>query len=501
MKKWLVMIMMLLVSGMTLSAQTFDAPRESGRIFALTTRDGLTLAERTSFPLPLGTIDVDWHPAGARRYARVDNFGILRFVDPGNDQFTEGVYTFPPFFDGYQVAAPESNKLFVRDVEWSPDGEQLAFRIDNDAQPDLAQGVWFYQPLRTLQTDPSYQLMRPCPQYCAAAGLPGNDAGYEVLDIEWSPESDAVLVTVESFGLGRRALVIRAAARIDPPPATIAPSYIEYEYGHYGNAADTLVVSGRNADDLVGFGVLSVPELVGSFIPASEIDLAWVQDAVQTPTGDIVMLGNTRGAGQPLQIVDRDGLPLTPLIGAEVGFVPDVVNWSPDRTAVLLQNEAYSYLATVEGTVYDISRTIENSPVIDWIAGAVTAGFSPVNLPPPVAEGEVTPEPEAESTETVITTDDGRTIIIAPDEQPTAAAPPASGTYTVGTLLRLTQGEVTIYTEPVPEASIAGAVQAGQELIITGGPLTSGQTVWYRVQTLTAAGWIRDVQNFITPDV
>lgn len=494
MLKRLCLILLLITMTSSLYAQgVFEPPLESGRAFALSTSNGLMLAERAVFPLPSGTVAVDWHPADARRYARAGNSGLLRFVDPGNDLFTEGVYTFPPFFDGYQATAPESNKLFVRDVQWSPDGEQLAFTIRNNAQPDLNQGVWFYQPLRELATDPSYQLLRPCPQYCSAAGLPDSYPGWEVLDFEWSPASDALLVTLNSFELGRRVLTIRAAQRIDPPPATVAPTFIEYSYGHYGNTGAVLVVSGRNPEGIIGFGTLSIPDFAGQFTAASDIGLAWVQDAVQRPDGNFLMLGNIIGPDAPLQLVDETGAVLTAPIGADQNFSPDRVLWSLDRSAVLLQSDAQTYVATIDGVIYDLTNLIDNSPLVDWISGSLPTEFT--SIPLPVPESEIAVTATAALPPTATPNSNSRTMTLVPPVQVTAASP----VFAVGTLLRLQTGNLAIFAEPIGDSDVVGNLNTGQELIVTGGPLASGDEVWYRVQTLTSTGWIRETGNLAPP--
>ncbi|MCA9912658.1 MAG: hypothetical protein KC496_04900, partial [Anaerolineae bacterium] len=211
MSRIILILSWLLLGGMLMTTaqdSSFEEPVESGRIFALSSTGGLSLGELPEFPLPAGTIDVDWNPVDTSRWARVDAFGLLRFVDPNSDQRFEGTYTFSPFYDGYTVDEenPGENKLFVRQVEWSPDGEMLAFRIQNEAQPDASQGIWFWQPLPELATDPSYQIMGHCPPFCSMFGVPENSAGWRSLDLEWSSDDQSILVTANLLSEGRRAL-------------------------------------------------------------------------------------------------------------------------------------------------------------------------------------------------------------------------------------------------------------------------------------------------------
>ena len=45
------------------------------------------------------------------------------------------------------------------------------------------------------------------------------------------------------------------------------------------------------------------------------------------------------------------------------------------------------------------------------------------------------------------------------------------------------------------DSGIIGTLTAGEELIITGGPLQDGAVTWYRIQTLNFTGWIRNLEH------
>jgi hypothetical protein len=470
MKRILALFLILIFAGISVSAQDFEAPAESGRAFALTAdANGIQLGEiQQSFG---GTIDIDYNPADSRRWARVDNFGILRFVDPNNPELTEGVYTFSPFFDGFQAASPAENKYFVREVEWSPDGRMLAFRIENSAVPDLDQGIWFYQPLHELSTDPSYQLLRPCPIYCSAAGLPDTYPGWRALGLKWSSDSSAILVSLNSFEYaGRRALTVRFAQRVDPPPATVAPDFLLYDYGYWANDGQRIIVSGHGPENTVLFGSIDRSGGNSIVVLASDIGMAWVQDAVQQPDGNLIMLGSTLGAGQPLQIISQDGTILSATIG---NAAPDEVKWSPDRSAVILRSAENVFVAHINGTIYDITQTITSSPNMDWVNGSLPDNFTA--LPLPTALVEIIP--------------------------PTATEAPVveTRTFAVGDLLVVTEGILNVYAEPITSANIVGSLTVGNELIITDVPVQAGDVTWYRVQTLNYTGWIRNTAVLAYP--
>ncbi|MGB7337255.1 MAG: SH3 domain-containing protein [Phototrophicaceae bacterium] len=471
MKRLLILVMMISCLSLVASAQNnFEMPPESGRAFALSvTETGIQLGEfEQNFG---GTIDIDYNPADPRRWARADNFGMLRFVDIGNPDIVEGTYTFSPFFEGFEASSAVENKYFVQAVEWSPDGRMLAFYIENASIRELDQGLWFWQPMRELSTDPAYQLLRPCPNFCSASGVAGDYEGWDVLGFEWSSDNSALLVTTTAYEFGRRALTIRFAQRVDPPPATVAPTFLQYDYGHWSSNGQQIIVSGTGPEDTVLFGRVDRSGANPIVSLASDIGMAWVQDAVQLSDDTLVMLGSRINATAPLQLIDQDGTALTPPIG---DAAPDNVAWSPDKTAVRLDIGDAVYVASIDGTVYDITTQIAGSPNIDWVNGALPATFIPIPLLAPIASGEVVIE---------VTEDTSQVFEVA-----------------VGDLLVVTGGVVDIYSEPVAGSTVIGSLVVGNELIITDGPLQSEESIWYRVQTLDFTGWINNTSLLNYPD-
>jgi len=478
MKRFLFALTWLLLGSVFVSVaqdNTFEEPEESGRIFALSSAGGeIGLAELLEFPLPAGTIDVDWNPIDSSRWARVDAFGLLRFVDLNNEFLFEGTYTFSPFFDGYSVDEehPETNKLFVRQVEWSPDGEMLAFRIQNEAEPDASQGIWFWQPLRELATDPSYQIMGHCPPFCSMFGVPENSAGWRSVDIEWSSDNQSILVTANLLSEGRRALNVRLAER-DPQRLQLEtpPNWLRYEYGHWSQDGLTIVVSGNDPSNEVVFGIIDRSGNTIDITPASDIEMAWVQDAVQTPDGEFLMLGSAVGANAPLQIINAEGEALTAPIGESA---PLSVEWSPAVDAVLVRTEEGTFVARIDGTIYDLTGTVENSPNIAWVNGLLPSTLPQISLAEPIATVE-----DIEAVEST--------------EEAPAVLPPVE--YAVGQILVLNAGTLDIYAEPAGDAEVVGVMLPGDELIITAGPVEDGDTIWYRIQTINYTGRIRNLTN------
>lgn len=452
------MIILLLIVPVYAQGE-FNAPRASTFAYMLAVEDGtVQLAQLNQSFSP--TIDIDYNPVDPLRWARSDEFGIPRFTDPGNPAIVEGVYTFSPFFDGYGIGMPQENKSFVREVEWSPDGQMFVFRSQNEQLQDISQGVWFWQPLRELATDPSYQILRHCPPHCSAAGTHDGDPGWRATSLEWSSDNNAVLIGLDLLGEQRSGLEIRYARRdSDLAQAGTRPNPILFDYGHWANDGQQIVVSGRGPDGTVSFGMIDRTISVTSLTPAVDVSLAWVQDAVQNPDGELVMLGNTSGYGLPLQIFNAEGEALTGIIGEAM---PESVTWSPDRSAVLIQTSEKTYLAQTNGAIYEITDLLDNnSPNIDWVAGSLPPEVTPIPLPEPIIAGRLT------------------------ENEP----------LNIGDLLVVESGILDVYTDPIGNAPIATTLVAGDELIITGGPLEDQDTLWYRIQTIEHSGWIRNVDH------
>ena len=138
-----------------------------------------------------------------------------------------------------------------------------------------------------------------------------------------------------------------------------------------------------------------------------------------------------------------------------------------------------AFVAQVDGTITEISASIANSPNVSWINRTLPAEWTRVPLPEPLAVG--TPVPE--------------TI----EAVPTSVLPPTTeaqtATLSVGDLMIVASGTLTIYAEPSEDAPQLATLQTGRELIVTSEPLSGAGMTWYRVQTLEHSGWIRDISG------
>jgi hypothetical protein len=430
-------------------------------------------------PLPGSSLFVDWNPQNSNSLARVDDYGMLRFA-PINSP--EGVYSFSPYFQGYSTPSLAENSLLVGEVEWSPNGQQLAFRLNSGSSS--SDGVWFWQPAIETSTDPSYHLLRDCPPGCGLVN--SRDTGqWKSLSIDWSPDNIAILVHLYLPDEERNAIGLVFASRdSESPQADIQPPTYRYEYGSWANDGDRLVVSGYNPDDMAVFGFLDRDGSNAQVNLANEIGLAYVRNAVHHPiTGQLVMLGSPESDSASVAIYDSNGTALTPKIGNQS---PDFVDWSPDHNAVFIRAGNQSFIATINGAVYNIADTVGNNPMVTWSTAGFPDNTTLLNNPQPI---EIKPE----STPVIITipadepnddNDTAQTLFIPQTE------------FVPGQLLQVVES-VTLYTEPITSAEVVADLEQGEALILIGGPFTDGVTVWWRIQTLEYVGWAEETVNGI----
>lgn len=434
-------------------------------------------------PLPGASISVDWNPQSSTSWARVDDFGMLRFA-PINSP--EGVYSFSPYFQGYSTPSREENRLFVDEVDWSPNGQQLAFRLDSGSEVG-SDGVWFWQPAIETATDPSYHLLRDCPPGCGLANARDTEK-WQSLSIDWSPDNITILVHMYLPEEDRNAIGLVFASR-DPesPQADIQPPTYRYEYGSWTVDGERLVVSGYNPDGNAVYGFLNRDGTNPQVSLASSINLEYVRNAVTNPTtGELLMLGSPVGEGAAVAIYNALGQPLTPPIG---NVAPQYVEWSPNHDAVLIRAGDHTFIATVAGDVYDITETVIDNPMVTW----VEAGFpeNTVTLPltdPTTLEPEPTPVRITLTDVTPLPDDDEDTV-------EAQSIPSPESDFAVGQLLQVAVDEITLYAEPIAGADEVATLEEGEAMVLIGGPLTDGETVWWRIQSLDSMGWIEESIN------
>ena len=291
------------------------------------------------------------NPASSDSYARTLTTGELRYQLPGTG--VEQSPSFAPFFEGFGVAGAASNKNFISDLEWSPNGQYLSFIVSPPGGTDVANaGVWFWP---AGESD-AYTLLHDCVSNDdASCDLVSNrPAGnWRSIRMDWAPESSRLLVTLSLPGEGRQALTLLPAVR-DVNYASSAPDFARYDSGSW-LADGRILVSGRRPDGTVIIGTVD-----GNFgdeqviLDASAAGL-WVQDAVQRPDGAIVALSRPGDPNGALRLTDSSGQPISDFIG---DGPPSRVEWAADRNSVVLLVGGRQYLVDARtGAVQQVDTT------------------------------------------------------------------------------------------------------------------------------------------------
>jgi len=420
-----------------ISASVYQYDVGAGRVFHY---DDLQLGGGVALFAP--------NPAAANSFIRTDPNGLLLYRAIGSSG--ESPMTHAPFFVGFTAASSDANKNRVAEIDWSADGQRFSFRIDTPPNLDNgAAGVWFWQPENRISTDPTYQIIRDC---AAADDKPcqfvtrSNANFWKTLAVEWSPEigSYHLLLTVHLPEEGRNALAMTQAVR-DAAYANQAPRFVRYDYGHWDDQGQAIIVSGRRPDGRVMIGRvkgdLSGEELL---FDASAAGL-WLQNAVRRPDGTIVALGRPGGPfdDAPLALYDGEGRALSPPIGAAA---PEAVGWYPDRSAVVLRVQGRQYRVQADsGAIADVTDLTGNPDFAD-------------------TDVDLSPVPDA---------------VIAGSE------------YFPGQQLRISVGNLNIRQSPVTASPILGDLVAGDYVAVIAGPYEDERYRWWKVQTAhNIIGWI-----------
>lgn len=421
------------------------------RAFALSTDGGLV---RGGLGLIQNATLFERNPANPAQYAVTDSSGLLYFTGL-NGENARRIDQSP--FSQFVPLSRAENNAFVADIAWSPDGQYLAFLVDGDKLP--VDGVWFFAPGQF----PPLQLLVDCPMPghpgCSIVTSPAGPDLWASLALDWS--RDALLVRTWMPSKNRAGLTVLPVTR-DESIRDARPPVYAYDYGSWSNDGNRILVSGSGPDGNVYLGWINRDGSFSELVFAARDVGLWVQNAVQRPDGSIVTLGAPYaegGPGAPMRIYNAAGIPITGPIGAAS---PQRVEWSPDRSAVLLIVNGRAWLADVNGTVADISAEVAGANAINWVRGRL-----------PTTDG-----PQG-----------GGNVIV----DPVGARQEPGNPYPAGTRLRvLAQAGLLIRAQPNTGAEVIASVLPGNFVVtLAGGPVRDGRYVWWEVQAPDGSnGWL-----------
>lgn len=395
------------------------------------------------------------NPVNPAQYAVTDTSGLLYFTGL-NGENASRVDTSP--FSQFIPFSREENNAYVEDIAWSPDGQYLAFLINGDKL--AVDGVWYFSPGQF----PPIQLLVDCPGQghpgCGIVTSPSGPDSWESLILDWSPQSDALLVRTWIPSKNRAGLTVLPITR-DERARDVRPPVFEYEYGSWSNDGQRILVSGSAPDGNVFIGWINRDGSFSQMVLDARAFGLWVQNAAQRPDGSIVTLGapyNEGGPGTAQRIYDANGQALTGPIG---NGPPQRVEWSPDRSTVLVVVSDRVYLAHLDGRVEDITNEVAGARAINWVGGSV-----------PVIGN---PQQGVEST-------------IAPVGQR------SENPYAPETRLRvIAPAGLFIRSQPNVNAEAVASVTEGDIVIMMPAtPVRNGAYVWYEIRTEIGGvvGWL-----------
>ncbi len=446
------------------------------RSFALSTSGGL---RGDAISLPGGAVTFAQNPVNPNVYARVANNGSLYVVD---DVTNGGARLDVSPFSQYEPERADLNNAHVVEVEWSPDGRYLAFRVDteNDGSTDndsANDGIWFYQP----GAFPPVQLFHDCPPEpgCILVDRSAGPYQFRTLDMEWNASSSAILLALEVPDYNMPAFAAVPAIS-DPGQASRMPRVFRYEYAAWSNDGSRVLASGAGEDGIIG--LRWIDPLTGAYervFDASAVGL-YLRSAVQRPGGGIVALGSPNGAGSAMRLVDGRGNPLSDFIGTTA---PIRAEWSPDRSAVLVVTQENGltryFVARVNGVIEEITGSVAGGLAVEWINTPPSASSAPVvpaaNVPPPASDGGFAPM-------------GATTVPLGDTPTPTPTATPII--FSVGEqVITLTQVNLRAVPSAIDNAPIA-VIPEGTLLTITGGSTIAETLTWWQVRYENQTGWV-----------
>ena len=384
----------------------------------------------------------------ANSWIRTDHTGLLRYKPLGVAQ--EGVMSYSPFHAGFSVPGIDQNKNRAVELDWSADGRRFSFRIDPPGGTDTSSaGVWFWQAGGDRPTDPTYPIIRDCPndgyrscELVQRTRAPGN---WKTIGVEWQPipGSNTVLLTAWLPQEGRNTLAIGQALR-DPDYARQQPNFVRYDYGHWNPSGQGIIVSGRRPDGRVIIGEVN-NDLTGErVILDGSAQGLWLRDAVKRPNGQVVALGRPGGPGSgPVALYDSAGRQLTGFIGHAP---PEDVRWFPNRSLVVVSVQGRQYTVQVEGgSIVDATDRLRDP---QFSAGE----FGSSTIPSGVVQGSQ---------------------------------------YQPGQQLRVVVPILNIRQNPTTASARLGQLVEGDYVAILAGPHQSGGYPWWQVRTANGEdGWI-----------
>jgi hypothetical protein len=441
-------------------------PVPGTRLYTLSTGGGSINISTFDLDLPGFQVELfAQNPANPNQFAVVNGAGQIFFV---NDYQNRGIQQlvmdiFTEFT--YQVDLIEDNDAAVTRLAWANDGT-LAFLIDADK--NNKDGVWFWEPLSGF----SAQLLRECPplEGCNTTLDKRGLREWEARDIEWSPDSQALLIRIDIPPENRGGYVV--AERFATSPQVVPPVF-RFDDARWSTDSQRIIVSGRSPDGRIVFGVIDRDGTNAQLFDMGQFGYTFTRDAVEF-NGRVYGFAGRDGEDGALSLVAADGQMLAENLGSQ----PERIDWSPDNSAALLVFERegarrYFVVTLPLGAVSEITAQVADALRVEWVRG------TPPGAPVPN-------QPVSQPTPT-----------FAPVEQPAPTAQPPDSRFVVGgTATVVVPSGVNLRTDPSLNAAVLFIAAEGTQVTLINGPLFTEGASWWQVQLPDGnIGWMAEEVN------
>lgn len=231
------------------------------------------------------------------------------------------------------------NKRVSR-IKWSPNNALVAMVIVGEDPANAADyGIWIYN----VGSNTAYQIFR-------------NDTNLQALDVQWSLNSGAMLVTAQSQAPFGRVHIILA---LDHDAND--RSYPVHTYSQATWASDTrsVIASGRNTDGSIVLGRINLPNQNYTPITVSAPDVVFTYAALEPVSGVIYFLGGPSESGPfRLYSVGSAGGVATAISSATDSGTVIQTEWNEGRNTLLAVLETATgrraYLLSTSGAISEV---------------------------------------------------------------------------------------------------------------------------------------------------
>ncbi len=230
----------------------------------------------------------------------------------------------------------------ITQIDWAPNNAIVAFVVDGeDPANAFDYGVWIYD----VGSGRARQIFRNEPNYRRA------------LDIQWSPNNGALLITIRSESPPG---IVHTILALDHDPNDRSYIVHTYSYATWAPNSGSVIVSGRNTDGSIVLGRILLPNQNYIPINATAPDVVFTNAAIETIGGQIYFLGSPNESGpHRLYRINAEGGEAAIISTTSVSGELVDAEWNNERNALLavfnMAANRRAYVFNISGGVTDVT--------------------------------------------------------------------------------------------------------------------------------------------------